>query len=670
MKSFNPQEYTVLIVDDIHQNIQVLANILEKAGYKVGFALNGIDALEIVETSKFDLILLDLLMPEINGLEVCKRLKKNPLYVNLPIIFLTAIHDEKSLLEAFAVGASDYVTKPFKPSELLARVKHHLEFQRTKKEAEKASKIKSQFMAIISHEIRTPLQSILGITEILMNSELKPEQLSLLETLKLSSNHLLLIINDILNISKLETKEISLKKSFFNLNTLLEETVNIVEDNVQEKKLDLNYFIRPNVPLFVKGDQIRIRQILLNIINNAIKFTSSGQIIINIIKVEKLKPEFGVDAENIADKKVYLKFSVTDTGIGIDQRNTSELFKNFSQIDISTTRQYDGIGLGLAISKKLVTLMGGEIGVESEVNQGSTFWFSLPLEIQENQPIDYQQEFLNKKVLVWQKNNYNLQFIQQTLENLGIDVVSVGDGYKLSKYGKNSLLNYDLLFLDFDDYSLELMRKKVEIESKNKAKFILIGFKKEKQAADKSLDIIPYFYIRKPLTRTKIVNCLNTALLNEDGYNSEDIANIIKTNRESKPEFPSKDQENMKILLVEDNIVNQKVITLQLRKLGYDAEIANNGQECLDKLQQEEYMVVFMDCQMPVLDGYEATKKIRAQEESNQQHQHHQIIVGLTANTIEGQRERCLGIGMDDFITKPVSIETLGKIIHKWIINY
>jgi CheY-like chemotaxis protein/HPt (histidine-containing phosphotransfer) domain-containing protein len=540
VEQFTPEKFLVLVVDDISRNIQVVVDILDDLGYATTFATSGKQALERVETAKPDLILLDLMMPEIDGIEVCKILKSNPEYLDIPVIFLTASHETEHLLQAFEAGAVDYITKPFNAPELVARVHTHLELKQTRdnlgktlielkqsrEEALEAARIKSQFLANMSHEIRTPMNAVLGMTELLLKTPINEQQLDFLQTLKSSGEDLLMIINDILDFSKLEAGEMRLEKKEFGLKNVIEQIFNLLGPQVANKKIQLSYEISSDTPTFLIGDASRLRQILLNLLGNGIKFTDQGKVYLKI-SLKNIRHE----NESLAT----LHFMIQDTGIGIDSQNQKKLFQSFSQIDNSSTRQYGGTGLGLAICKQLVQLMEGQIGVDSVINQGSSFWFTATFKLSTN-------EMIEEEVLA-----------------------------------------------------------------------------------------------RLP------------------------IANI----EEKAPDFHYD-----KLLIVEDTLINQKVLLNQLQLLGYQADCVRNGQEALEILADLDYDLIFMDCQMPILDGYKTTETLREWEAKDSNSQpYHRTIIGLTAYAMQGDREKCLASGMDDYLSKPVSIENLALILNKWLNN-
>ncbi len=664
-------DFTILVVDDFLQNIKVLGTILQQEDYSISYALSGKQALEILENTKIDLVLLDLFMPEMNGIEVCQKIKSNPKYQEIPVIFLTASQEEQSILEAFAVGAADYVTKPFKPLELLARVKNHLQLKQAQEKAEEAAKIKAQFLATMSHEIRTPLQSVLGVTDLLMNTQLDSEQINLLQTLQASGEHLLLIINDLLDFSKLEAKEIKLERNEFNFNAIFEEVLNFLAPQATAKNLELIYLIATDIPEILVGDCFRLRQILINLVSNGIKFTETGEVVISVNKTLE-QPE--------NNNQIKLVFEVKDTGIGISKQQQDKLFQCFSQGDISTTRKYGGTGLGLSICRELVTLMGGTIWVESEVNQGSTFYFEIPLELPETIKNNQDNKLKNKRGLSYFSHPKNQEFITLNAEHWGIKINTFSDTEVIIKHLFLDNDSYDFVLIDLDSLELGTLKKISQAIEKINSQLILSSRMTENLLKEKLKEVSYNYFLDKPLKATFLHKSINS--VTNRHKKAESILNISVPNSSQpplesqvnslQPSLTSQETsivelipEHLPILLVEDNKVNQKVISLQLKKIGYSTDIANHGQECLDKLLERDYSLIFMDFQMPVLDGYETTERIRTLERENNLTP--TIIIGLSANAIPEEREKCLNIGMNDYITKPVSLETLKETLEKWL---
>ena len=593
----NPCKDRILIVDDIPDNLELLARLLLRRGYEVQQATDGPSALASIPHFKPSLIVLDILMPEMNGYEVCHRLKANSHTREIPVVFVSALDETFDQVKAFEVGGADYITKPFRSKLIVARLENQLQIQRLRRQlhlqnqqlqqeveerkkaeavALQASQAKSEFLTNMSHEIRTPLNGVLGTADLLLRTSLNSDQQDLVQTLVTSAKSLLTIINDILDLSKLEAGKIQLNTTALDLRTCLHSAIALLAPQAREKELNLSTSFDSNIPSLLKGDPTRLRQILLNLIGNAIKFTESGSVKISVShEPQDTRPEHQPNRElnsklafrkvapyktllegdkpplNVISSKqasnslsklpVYVRFEVQDTGIGIAIENQKKLFQKFSQVDTSVTRRYGGSGLGLTICQRLVQLMGGEIGVSSTLGQGATFWFVVPFG---HCPT----------------NNTLPQTQTQKSPDLG------------------------------ESYPLEI-----------------------------SLD------------------------------------SICKSKSESR-------RARLKVLIVDDAPVNRKVVLRQLHKLGHVAECAHHGQEALERLAKNNYDIVLMDCQMPVLDGYQATQAIRQQEQGIDRHQ---VVIGVTAHAMKGDREKCLAAGMDEYISKPVTLDDLNKVIQQ-----
>lgn len=650
MTSFNPENFLILIVDDLVDNVRLLGTILSEAGYTTTFATSGLQALDRVTTAHPDLILLDLMMPGMDGLEVCQKLKSNPATNQIPIIFVTASNEQDHLVKAFEQGAVDYITKPFNLLELLARVKTHLELKQAREIVEEAARVKSQFLANMSHEIRTPMNGVLGIAELLLTTELDEQQLNLVKTLRISGENLLMIINDILDFSKLEAGEMRLDYDDFNLNELLENLVDLFKPQIIAKNLELAYLLPNEIPQQLQGDRFRLQQILTNLIGNAIKFTSKGAITLSITQVSPtLNP-------------LRLLFEVQDTGIGINPEDQVKLFQSFSQVDTSTTRQYGGTGLGLAISKQLVELMEGDIGINSILGQGSTFWFTATFP--ESSLIDNQQQLPAQQILVIAKPPIS-KFLTMQAPIWGFNVIEasnldLGTSCWQTFYQQEQPFNMVI----FDEKILKSGNLELLTTIKQQSpdtKLILVTSTNPYELVDLAIKWEFDSYLTKPLKYSQVYHCLEKISRGDTELVSPSISS------EPQPQFlvtQLRDIKPLKLLLVEDTPINQTVILRQLKLLGYEADCVNNGQDALDHLLNHDYDLVFMDCQMPILDGYETTKQLRQRQQTKDI-----IIIGLTAYAMKGDRQKCLDSGMDDYITKPVGMQDLATIIHKWSAN-